>query len=266
MSERERIEELRRFLKERRARVRPDEVGLPASGRRRVPGLRREEVAALAGIGVSWYTALENGDAHGVSEATLLAVAGALRLSDSEREYLLALAGAALHVNERLAAPNGLVLATMRAIAFPAYVITATWDVVACNDAFRRVWAIGAGEVPFNAVARLFLDPAARAMHGPHLAQNIRPVLAMLHSSLGRQPHAKALLQLRERLAADVELRAIWDEYEITSPLLPNACTIESAVGTFSYETLTLPISKSHGIVIQVPDDTSRNRFVDASC
>ena len=93
MSDDERLSELRRFLKDRRARINAADVGIPSSGRRRVRGLRREEVASLAGIGVSWYTALENGDAKGVSEATLLAVADALRLSDSERRYLLALSG-----------------------------------------------------------------------------------------------------------------------------------------------------------------------------
>ena len=80
MSEQERLSELRRFLKARRERVTPADVGLPSTGRRRVRGLRREEVASLAGIGVSWYTALENGEALGVSEDTLVAVADALRL------------------------------------------------------------------------------------------------------------------------------------------------------------------------------------------
>jgi transcriptional regulator with XRE-family HTH domain len=151
MSEQERHEELRRFLKDRRARIRPAEAGLPTTPRRRVPGLRREEVAALAGIGVAWYTALENGDAHGVSDATLLAVADALRLSESERQYLMALAGREVVTNESVA-PDPLVVDTMKAIAFPAYIITATWDVVACNAAFRRVWAVGEHEVPFNAI------------------------------------------------------------------------------------------------------------------
>jgi hypothetical protein len=68
MSERERRSELSRFLKDRRARIGPADVGLPSTPRRRVRGLRREEVALLAGIGVSWYTALENGDALGVDE------------------------------------------------------------------------------------------------------------------------------------------------------------------------------------------------------
>jgi transcriptional regulator with XRE-family HTH domain len=71
---------------------RPADVGLALTPRRRVRGLRREEVAALAGIGISWYTALENGDAEGVSETTLRAVAEALRLTESERDYLLELA------------------------------------------------------------------------------------------------------------------------------------------------------------------------------
>ncbi len=264
MSDEDRRGELRRFLKERRARVGPADVGLPASGRRRVPGLRREEVASIAGIGVSWYTALENGDARGVSEETLLAVAGALRLSASERHYLLALAVPARPA-EPPEAPSALVLATIAAVAFPAYIITAAWEIVACNAAFRRVWAIGEGELPFNAVARLFLEPAARTMHGARFAQNIRPVLAMLHSSLGRQPHATALHELRERLLSDNLLRTIWNEYEINSPLLPNACTIESPVGPFHYETLTLRISDTQGIVIQVPDDASRDRLARAN-
>jgi hypothetical protein len=101
-------------------------------------------------------------------------------------------------------------------------------------------------------------------MHGRAFAENIRPVLARLHSSLGRQPRAKALQALRDRFSDDASLRTIWEEYEITSSLLPNACTIASAIGTFHYETLTLPVSDSHAIVVQVPDDASRERLVAA--
>ena len=261
MSAEDRREELRRFLKERRARLRPADVGLPTTGRRRVPGLRREEVASLAGIGLTWYTALENGVADGVSETTLNAVADALRLSASERQYLLAVAGVTAD-DERPTAPAPLVIATLHAIAFPAYVITAAWDVPACNDAFRRVWAIREGELPFNAFARMFLDPAARAIHGARFEENVTPVLAMLHSSLGRQPDATSLHALGERIARDPELGPIWQAYEISSPLLPNACTIESPIGTFHYETLTLPFAPMQGIVVQVPDAESRARLL----
>ena len=138
MIETERREELRRFLKDRRARVRPAEAGLPATPRRRVAGLRREEVAALAGIGVSWYTALENGDAHGFSDETVLAVAEALRLSESERQYLLALTG---HAERREpVAPNPLVVDTLAAIAFPAYIVTSN---LGRRPAMRRSAASG---------------------------------------------------------------------------------------------------------------------------
>ncbi len=223
-------------------------------------GLRREEVASLAGIGVSWYTSLENGEASGVSEATLTTVAEALRLSDSEREYLLALAGVR-RPPQRPSVPEPLVVATLNAIAFPAYIINPTWDIINYNDAFRRVWAIREDEVHFNAVDRLFLHDESRKMHGSQLADNIRPIFAMLQSSIGRQPTATTLLQLRDRIIADGDLRRIWNEYEITSPLLPNACTIESPIGTFHYETMTLLLSQSLALVVQVPDEASRKRL-----
>jgi hypothetical protein len=98
-------------------------------------------------------------------------------------------------------------------------------------------------------------------MHGDYLSQNIRPVLAMLHSSVGRQSSSPSLRGLRDRILADSVLRAIWNDYEITSPLQPNACTIESAIGLFHYQTLTLPVSESYGIVVHVPDDASRERL-----
>lgn len=261
MKKPDRLKELRHFLKTRRERVQPAEVGLPSTGRRRVRGLRREEVAALAGIGVSWYTALENGDAQGASEQTLLAVADALRLSESERHYLLALAGAT-NEPEDFSDPSPLVIDTLHAIAFPAYIINATWDVLDCNHAFRRVWAISADEaLPFNAVERLFVDPKAREMHGDRLETNIRPVIAMLRSSQGRRAHLEALGHLRDRLTRDALIRSIWDEYEVSGPLLPNVVTIDSPIGEFTYQTVTLPFASTSGIVVQVPDRSSKRFF-----
>jgi transcriptional regulator with XRE-family HTH domain len=261
MSDHERRSELRRFLKDRRARVTPADAGIPARGRRRVKGLRREEVAGLAGIGVSWYTALESGEAEGVSEATVLAVADALRLSESERTYLLTLTGRA-PVKDQLDAPSALLRAAMHALTFPAYIITASWEVLDCNHAFRRVWAVEEHELPFNAVERLFLRPAARAMHGEHFSENIAPVVAMVHSAVGRRPHLVALQRLRDLLRADPETSKLWDAYELSDPLVPNTCSIESAIGTFSYEALTLANpGETSGLVVQVPNEASRARL-----
>jgi transcriptional regulator with XRE-family HTH domain len=253
-------EELRRFLKERRSRIRPADAGLPTGLRRRVPGLRREEVASLAGIGVSWYTDLENGDAEGVSDTTLLAVARALRLSPSERDYLLALAGRAK--NPTFEAPSSLLIATMNALAFPAYVITPLWELIDSNEPFRRIWGVNASEMPFNAIERLFIDPRARKMHGKHYVANFTPVIAALHSSLGRRPNSTSLQAIRDRIVADEELQSIWDEYEISNPLTPTSCTIETSIGTYRYETLTLPVSDlSQAVVVQVPDTASAERL-----
>src|ERR1700690_1107105 len=87
--------EIREFLTSRRARITPDQVGLPSYGPRRVPGLRREEVAVLAGVSVPYYTRLERGDMSGVSEGVLNALAGALQLDDAECAHLSDLARAA---------------------------------------------------------------------------------------------------------------------------------------------------------------------------
>jgi len=262
MSQDERRDDLRRFLRERRSRITPEQAGLPAGGRRRVPGLRREEVATLAGIGVSWYTSLENGDAQNVSATTVNAVADALRLDDSERQHLMALVGLPRAAG-RPAAPESLVLPTVDAIAFPAYLITAMWQVTACNAAFRWVWR-AQDEVPFNAVDRLFLDPRVRSLHGDHFENNVKPVIAMLQASIGHYPDAQPLLDLRNRVVEQPRLHDIWSAYEITSPLLPSTCTIESPAGPFTYETLTLLVSDSVALVVQVPDERSRIRLLQA--
>jgi transcriptional regulator with XRE-family HTH domain len=263
MDDQEQRAELRQFLKDRRSRVRPTDVGLAETGRRRVRGLRREEVAALAGIGVSWYTALENGDAKGVSAATVLAVSDALRLSESERTYLLALTGRPQ--SQEPSDPEPLLSQTLSAIAFPAYIVTASWEVVDANWAFRRIWSIGDEEFPFNAVERLFIDARARRLHADAFAKNIAPVVAMLRSALARRPNLTTLGSLRDRLLADDEIRKLWDAFEISGPFVPNSCTIESPLGTFTYEALTLSAGGLSGIVIQIPDPASRARLA-ADC
>lgn len=164
---------------------------------------------------------------------------------------------------ERAVMPDPLVVATIKALAFPAYIISSTWDVIDYNDAFARIWGIDAGELPFNAVERLFLHPAVRKMHGSNYIANITPVIAMVRSSQGRQPNSKSLRILRDKLLADSELRDIWNAYEISSPLLGNTCTIDSPAGPFRYESLTLPLADyALGIVVHVPDPASLQRIL----
>lgn len=134
--------QLSEFLKTCRARVSPADVGLPEADRRRTPGLRREDVAALAGVSVTWYTWLEQGRDIQVSDAVLERISATLQLSKDEREYLFAL------VQHRPAPPlgwrevevNPALRRMVRTLAVPAIVMTARWDVVAWNRLAVRVF------------------------------------------------------------------------------------------------------------------------------
>ncbi|MCP2265061.1 helix-turn-helix transcriptional regulator [Promicromonospora thailandica] len=133
------------FLRERRGRVDPADVGLPEVGRRRTPGLRREEVAQLAGVGVTWYTWLEQGRAANPSDQVLGAVARALRLCHEERRYLMILAGRAADTGS--GAPDPLmrvlpehVMLLERMLPYPAAIQTAAYDLVATNRSYRYLF------------------------------------------------------------------------------------------------------------------------------
>jgi transcriptional regulator with XRE-family HTH domain len=265
MASSERQVELGRFLRDRRARVQPADVGLPGGARRRVAGLRREEVALLAGVGISWYTMLENGSASGVSQATLTAIAQALQLSAGETDYLVELGGEA-RMLVPLEQPDRLTRAALDAIAtVPAYICTAQWLVPAWNAAMSLVWDIGPpGGAPFNIVERMFLDPKLRAMHGDRFEAFARSLVAMVRSGAGRRIDDPEYRRMYEALRADAVFRAAWDGYEIATPAGTIATRVTSAaVGDFAYEALTLSVLDDAGyfIVMQVPDEPSAARL-----
>ncbi|MFF4170138.1 helix-turn-helix domain-containing protein [Streptomyces sp. NPDC001744] len=157
------LAELGNFLAERRAEVTPQQVGLPGGAARRVPGLRREEVAMLAGIGVSWYAWIEQGRAKNVSPEILGAIAGVLRLDEAQQQYALRLAGYAGAGRPQSCADDELPLLLRIVDGFlpnPAYVLNPYWDVMVANSSATRLLGL-AGERP-NYLEALFLDPAAR--------------------------------------------------------------------------------------------------------
>lgn len=135
--------QLAHFLKSRRARLSPSDVGWSKASRRRVPGLRREEVAELAEIGVTWYTWLEQARDVNVSASTLERIAGALRLEAEEREHLFLLAGYPAPLP--LACSGDQLMSTVRQVLSsldpnPAIVLNRRWDVIAWNDAAALVF------------------------------------------------------------------------------------------------------------------------------
>ena len=145
---RDRRRELGAFLRSRRARLRPAEVGLPDWGVRRVPGLRREEVAQLANVGLTWYTWLEQGRQARPSASVLTAIADALRLDAHEREHLFALArdpddqarGPEDHLRAPASAGPALDTVVRGFEPAPAYAISARFDVLACNQPARLLF------------------------------------------------------------------------------------------------------------------------------
>jgi transcriptional regulator with XRE-family HTH domain len=163
-----RRQELGTFLRSRRERISPQQVGLISAGRRRTPGLRREELAQMAGVGVTWYTWLEQGRDINVSGQVLEAICRALLLDPSERSHVMNLAGLDDHdfvVRECRALSPSVQAMLDQLSPFPASVANARFDLLAFNDVYRRL-ITDLGEVPLedrNTLWLGFTDPAWRA-------------------------------------------------------------------------------------------------------
>ncbi|MCI3246378.1 helix-turn-helix transcriptional regulator [Streptomyces spinosisporus] len=221
-------EEFSEFLRTRRARISPGEAGVgTAGGPRRVPGLRREEVARLAGVSVDYYIRLERGRGTNVSDAVLEALARALRLDDTERAHLFTLAGPA-HRRRRGRDGRSQALAVQRVRpgllrvrdmieAAPALVIGRRYDVLASN-ALARALYIDFEAQPVrkrNLVRFLFLDDAARKLYAdwPTAA---RGVVAGLHLYAGRHPDDPLLRDLVAELSdRDRDFRRWWARHDV---------------------------------------------------
>jgi PAS domain-containing protein len=201
--------ELAAFLRQHREGLSPADVGLPETGRRRTPGLRREEVAALAGVGLTWYTWFEQGRDISVSEAFLLNVSRALRLGDVDCCHLFLLAHRRPPPTEDFEWPavNPRIQAIMDELATkPAYVVNLGWDVVAWNVAADRVFGFSSRDrVDRNFLRMVFADPEMRRRHpsfqedGPRLIANFRYDLAVAPDN----PVLLSLVEELQKLSAD---------------------------------------------------------------
>jgi transcriptional regulator with XRE-family HTH domain len=213
-------EQLGEFLRSRRERLSPEAVGLPLRRRRRTPGLRREEVAELAGIGVDWYVRLEQGRPVHPSQQTVEALARALLLDDTDRRHLRALADAgtppAFH---RETVPDGLRM-LVETLDRPAYVTGRRWDVLVWNTAAAELLTdfSAAPAEDRNVLVYLLLDPAARALFGAGWAEVARHAVAQFraaHDLAGPDP---AFTALSGRLRAGCpELAGWWDEHRVAA-------------------------------------------------
>ncbi|MEK0099921.1 helix-turn-helix transcriptional regulator [Streptomyces sp. A475] len=221
-------QEVREFLTSRRAKITPEQAGMPAGSRRRVPGLRRSEVAALADVSVEYYAKLERGNLSGVSPAVLEAVARALQLDDAERAHLLQLAQTAdgsdalTRPRRRRAkdqwTPHRSLQWTLDAItAGPAFVRNGRMDLLAANQLARAFYCdVYDSALSQRNLARFnFLDPASRRFY-PDWDTFADTCVALLRTEAGRNPHDKDLHDLVGELSTlSEEFRTRWGAHNV---------------------------------------------------
>ncbi|MFJ9852777.1 helix-turn-helix transcriptional regulator [Streptomyces sp. NPDC101150] len=261
----ERISELGEFLRTRRARLAPAEAGLPDyGGRRRVPGLRREELAQLAGISVGYYTRLEQGTGANVSDEVLAALARVLRLDDTERSHLHGLAHP-----DRTAARSGECVERLRPSVrnmiealggVPVVVLGRFLDILAWN---RAGHALLAGYLPFeapdepagrrpNVVRMIFLDARYRALY-PDLDSKLRDAVGGLRLLTGQWPDEPGRYELIAELTREsAEFAALWADHSVRTCATHTREYRHPAVGplVLTGETLMLPDDAGQRMVI----------------
>jgi transcriptional regulator with XRE-family HTH domain len=222
--------EVREFLSSRRARLTPERAGLPAyGGNRRVKGLRREEVALLAGVSIDYYVRMERGNLAGASDSVVEGVADALQLDEAEREHLFALAHAAgpKPTRRHRPAPTAVRPAVQQVLdaitEAPAWVRNARHDILAMNQLARALYspvltstvAGATTKRPANTTRFMYLDPAARDFFIDY-DRMATDAAAMLRLEAGRNPYDKELVTLVGELSTQSELfRQQWASHNV---------------------------------------------------
>jgi transcriptional regulator with XRE-family HTH domain len=251
--------EVREFLTSRRARITPEQAGLRSYGRRRVPGLRREEVAVLAGVSVPYYTRLERGDINGVSQNVLEALARALELDDAERAHLFDLA--------RAAQPTGAWPRQRRAMqrirpevqwtldgitGAAAFVGNDRLDLLAANQLGRALFSelYAAPERPVNSARFVFREPRAETFYDDW--ERVADwCVATLRWAAGRDPHDADLSDLVDELATHSEaFRTRWAAHDVRFHNIGVKHFHHPAVGELSLSLTRLDLAADPGLTI----------------
>ncbi len=217
--------EIREFLSSRRARLGPEQAGLPAyGGNRRVKGLRREEVAMLAGVSVDYYVRMERGSLSGASEGVLDSLASALQLDEAERDHLYALAreSGSSGSRRKRRAPTTVRPALQQVLDAitdaPAWIRNGRHDVLAMNQLARALYApvLADPRRPANTTRFVYLNPEAAGQFFVDYDQIARDAAAMLRLEAGRNPHDDALIALVGELSTRSELfRQRWASQDV---------------------------------------------------
>ncbi|CAL9333209.1 helix-turn-helix domain-containing protein [Streptomyces sp. enrichment culture] len=243
------------FLRARRARLRPDDLGIPFSGRRRVPGLRREEVAALAGVSTDYYTRLEQGRERHPSPQTLDAVARALRLDDAAVAHLHRVAGPPARRTRRAAQRAERVSPHLRRLLdgwndTPAFVLGAALDFLARN---RLANALFSGFTHSDNLLRMtFLDPAARGFHRDW-DRAAESAVAALRQAAGVDPDHPGLGSLVGELSVkSAGFRTLWALHDVRGKTHEAKLLHHAEVGDLElhYESFTVNSAPTQQLVV----------------
>jgi len=266
--------ELREFLISRRAKVTPEQAGLPTyGGHRRVPGLRREEVSLLAGVSVEYYTRLERGNAQGVSESVLESLARALQLDEAERAHLFDLARRTTATPARRRPAQrvrpGLQQLLDAMTDVPAFVQNGRLDVLAANALGRALYCDlyddvvrGAAGRPPNHARYTFLDPRSEDFY-PDWNLAARTGVALLRAEAGRRPDDRVLTELIGELTTRSDrFSALWAAHDVRRHTSGTKHFHHRVVGdlTLDYETLELPGDDGQALIsyTAAPGSTSQ--------
>jgi transcriptional regulator with XRE-family HTH domain len=256
--------ELGAFLKSRRERVLPEMVGLLPGARRRTPGLRREEVAQLAGVGLTWYTWLEQGREINVSAHVLERISQALRMDRAERAHLYALARrtpppAAL---EPVPATRELLHRVVATITAPAYVITTRWDIVAMNAPAVEVFGDLAmdGSEYGNLLWLVFMDKRFQTLL-PDWKNDTRRIVAKFRLDYGNAKDDKSFEALVANLKeASPYFERLWRQHDVhaSGEGMKRLRMPDATITAFDYASFLVGEHQQLRLVVYLPDEARR--------
>jgi transcriptional regulator with XRE-family HTH domain len=230
--------ELGDFLRARRGRLTPESVGLPHRRRRRTPGLRREEVAELAGIGVDWYIRLEQGRPVTPSVSTVEALARALRLTELEHQHLRALAGGGVYRPFQPETAPPALLRLLESLAQPAYVTGRRRDLIAWNAAAADILGFDdLAEGERNILVCMLTNPRSRALFGPGWADEAQRMVAQFRATHDLWASDPAFVALLRRLRDGCpEFETWWERHDLRRPTAGRKTLHHATRGVITFE------------------------------
>lgn len=230
--------ELGDFLRSRREKLQPEDVGLAAGRRRRAPGLRREEVAELAGIGIDWYIRLEQGRSVNPSPATIDALVRALRLGRAEHAHLKALTRSGEKPAFQRETPPGSLLHMIDAMRHPAYLTGRRWDLLAWNVASAEVFGFDRlAEADQNILILLLTRPESRKLFGARWAEEARRIVGQFRATHDLWADDPAFRELLARLRQDCpEFAGWWKAHDVRAAATGEKVLRHARLGTLRFE------------------------------